>query len=201
MATCCSILPGESHGQGSLAGYSPWGCKESDTTDHRGCRHPFLFPSSEDSCVIESSVAAEISTLQASERCSLAARREHLNKLFSSIPGLIPVFLPRSRGHTCFHPLTSWGIFSVEQSLGRTKGARPGVRTPSGPSPLRSAAACPGGRGSGTWGLLTWGLLRRPESSFGLSLGPQNAISRSEGSNLGRTAALRAQRGLRSEKL
>ena len=26
------ILPGESHGRRSLAGYSPWGCKESDTT-------------------------------------------------------------------------------------------------------------------------------------------------------------------------
>ena len=27
------ILPGKSHGQRSLAGYSPWGCKESDTTE------------------------------------------------------------------------------------------------------------------------------------------------------------------------
>ena len=27
-------LPGEFHGQGSLADYSPWGCKESDTTEH-----------------------------------------------------------------------------------------------------------------------------------------------------------------------
>ena len=27
------FLPGESHGQRSLAGSSPWGCKESDTTD------------------------------------------------------------------------------------------------------------------------------------------------------------------------
>ena len=27
------LLPGESHGQGSLAGYSPWGHKESDTTE------------------------------------------------------------------------------------------------------------------------------------------------------------------------
>ena len=27
------VLPGESHGQRSLAGYSPWGCKESDMTD------------------------------------------------------------------------------------------------------------------------------------------------------------------------
>ena len=26
------LLPGESHGQRSLAGYSPWGGKESDTT-------------------------------------------------------------------------------------------------------------------------------------------------------------------------
>ena len=27
------FLTGESHGQRSLAGYSPWGCKESDMTD------------------------------------------------------------------------------------------------------------------------------------------------------------------------
>ena len=27
------FLPGDSHGQRSLAGYSPWGCKESDTTE------------------------------------------------------------------------------------------------------------------------------------------------------------------------
>ena len=27
------FLPGESHGQRSLAGYSIWGCKESDTTE------------------------------------------------------------------------------------------------------------------------------------------------------------------------
>ena len=26
-------LPGEFHGQRSLAGYSPWGCKESDSTE------------------------------------------------------------------------------------------------------------------------------------------------------------------------
>ena len=28
-----TFLPGESHGQRSLEGYSPWGCKESDTTE------------------------------------------------------------------------------------------------------------------------------------------------------------------------
>ena len=27
------FLPEESHGQRSLAGYSPWGCKELDTTE------------------------------------------------------------------------------------------------------------------------------------------------------------------------
>ena len=27
------FLPGELHGQGRLAGYSPWGRKESDTTE------------------------------------------------------------------------------------------------------------------------------------------------------------------------
>ena len=33
MATHSSILAGESHGQRSLAGYSPWGHKESDMTE------------------------------------------------------------------------------------------------------------------------------------------------------------------------
>ena len=32
MATCSSIIAWKFHGQRSLAGYSPWGCKESDTT-------------------------------------------------------------------------------------------------------------------------------------------------------------------------
>ena len=27
------FLPGESHGQRSLVGYSPWSCKELDTTE------------------------------------------------------------------------------------------------------------------------------------------------------------------------
>ena len=33
MATQSSILPGKSHGQRRLAGYSPWGRKESDMTE------------------------------------------------------------------------------------------------------------------------------------------------------------------------
>ena len=34
MATTPVLLPGESHGQWSLAGWSPWGHKESDMTEH-----------------------------------------------------------------------------------------------------------------------------------------------------------------------
>ena len=33
MATCSSTLAGESHGQRSLVGYSPWGHKQSGMTD------------------------------------------------------------------------------------------------------------------------------------------------------------------------
>ena len=33
MATTLVFLPGEFHGQRSLAGYSSWGCKELDTTE------------------------------------------------------------------------------------------------------------------------------------------------------------------------
>ena len=33
------FLPGESHGQRGLVGYSPWGCKESDTTDRLSTTH------------------------------------------------------------------------------------------------------------------------------------------------------------------
>ena len=33
MATHLVFLPGEVHGQKSLVGYSPWDCKESDTTE------------------------------------------------------------------------------------------------------------------------------------------------------------------------
>ena len=33
MATTPVFLPGESHGQSSLLGYSPWGCKELDATE------------------------------------------------------------------------------------------------------------------------------------------------------------------------
>ena len=42
MATYSNILPGESHGQKSLAGYSPWGHKELDMTEHTHMMHDMV---------------------------------------------------------------------------------------------------------------------------------------------------------------
>ena len=39
MVTHSSILPGESHGQRNLVGYSPWGYEESDTTQETEHTH------------------------------------------------------------------------------------------------------------------------------------------------------------------
>ena len=39
MATHSSILAGESQGQKSLVGYSPWCCKQSDTTERLSTKH------------------------------------------------------------------------------------------------------------------------------------------------------------------
>ena len=47
MATHSSLLAWKSHGQRSLAGSSPWGCKESDTTErlHFTSLHFTIVPS------------------------------------------------------------------------------------------------------------------------------------------------------------
>ena len=44
------FLPGKSHGQRSPAGYSPWGHKESDTTEHLSVRQMKPHPKSSDRC-------------------------------------------------------------------------------------------------------------------------------------------------------
>ena len=43
MATHSVFLPEESHGQRSLVGYSPWGCKELDMTEHTCMLPPFKY--------------------------------------------------------------------------------------------------------------------------------------------------------------
>ena len=44
MATHSSIFAGKSHGQRSLAGYGPWGHKESDKTEGLRTEHHALQP-------------------------------------------------------------------------------------------------------------------------------------------------------------
>ena len=36
------LLPGKFHGWSRLVGYSPWGCKESDTTEQLHFHFPFM---------------------------------------------------------------------------------------------------------------------------------------------------------------
>ena len=38
------FLPGESHGQRSLVGYSPWGCKDTDATEAAELTYTQRFP-------------------------------------------------------------------------------------------------------------------------------------------------------------
>ena len=40
LASTAALLPGEFHEQRSLVGYSPWGHKELDLTEHA---HPYFF--------------------------------------------------------------------------------------------------------------------------------------------------------------
>jgi len=47
------FLPGEYHGQRSLVGYSPWGGKESDTTEATNIHTPSLYQEEEDSESLE----------------------------------------------------------------------------------------------------------------------------------------------------
>ena len=42
VAICSSILAGKFHRQRSLANYSPWGCKEVDTTEHTHTQRRYM---------------------------------------------------------------------------------------------------------------------------------------------------------------
>ena len=52
------FLPGESHGQRSLAGYSPWGHKESDTTEGLSTVSIQITNIPKDACILESEMPA-----------------------------------------------------------------------------------------------------------------------------------------------
>ena len=50
-------LPGEPHGQRSLSGYSPWGCKELSTTEHVSMHADNIF---EAKCLDEITVGIKV---------------------------------------------------------------------------------------------------------------------------------------------
>ena len=52
MATHSSIPPGEAHGQRSLVGYSPWGCRESSITEATEHAHTYLILSRQGQYII-----------------------------------------------------------------------------------------------------------------------------------------------------
>ena len=78
MATHSSILAGESHGQRSLVGYSPWGREESDMTEHAGMEYingSGLLPKSCPNLVTQWTVAYEISQARILEWVAISFSR------------------------------------------------------------------------------------------------------------------------------
>ena len=57
MATPSQVFfPGKSHGQSGLVGYSPWGCRDSDTTEHTPGKSPDKFPRQDPRLPLESTL-------------------------------------------------------------------------------------------------------------------------------------------------
>ena len=69
MTTHSSILPGESHGQRSLAGYSPWGRKASNMTER-------LTPFSEAAGVLGPDQGGARLTVASDEPCQTEEQRQ-----------------------------------------------------------------------------------------------------------------------------
>ena len=93
------FLPGESHGQRSLVGYSPWSLKEPDTTE-RLSTHTLLFG---------------LPRCQGGKESACQYRRRRFDPLVGKIPWRrkwqpSPVFLPgKSHGQRSLAGYSSWG--------------------------------------------------------------------------------------------
>ena len=103
------FLPGEFHGQKSLAGYSPWGCKESDMTDrptlslslHVEFKGIIMFSHNRLLCVVPGSSLGRIqgvpSGWMASARERQKTRETSLDRAKSVFYFLTTVFIPLLR--------------------------------------------------------------------------------------------------------
>ena len=83
------FLPGEFHGQGSLAGYSPLGHKKSDTTEATEHTHTKIFLISIDDAIIPN--AGKFSWVQNHTGHS---RIVVFSLMFVAYPSLLPAGLP-----------------------------------------------------------------------------------------------------------
>ena len=109
------FLPGESHGWRSLAGYSPWGCKESDMTE----RHHFTSQERESKHSPLPSFAERSKRVGAKREAAPRVHAEQSRGVPSSFrtkePGLSPRWAetclsrtgPPTNGH---HAPLSWGV-------------------------------------------------------------------------------------------
>ena len=92
------FLPGKFHGQRSLAGYSPWGRKESDMTEHSTHRHTdthtythiythiYTYLSQGDQMSLNSTyIIKEFSVLKQKWEGGLSEEKEELSTFFTSI--------------------------------------------------------------------------------------------------------------------
>ena len=89
------FLPGESHGQGSLAGYSPWGCTEKRLSTYARC-------SEHESIIICSSPCLQSFGI-CTQKWNHWIRRWFYAWFFER--------LPSCRGHTILHSHQSWRIW------------------------------------------------------------------------------------------
>ena len=123
-----AFLPGESHGQRSLAGYSPWGHKESDTTErlNNNC-----IPSG--FCLLRESVAAFSSFFFILQLC--------VSPLWSFMEAKAFLIL-----HSTENPMSvSWATGSKEDSVSPGTGLEP--------TSLWDRPAAAVSLDLGTWGL------------------------------------------------
>ena len=105
------FLPGKFHEQRSLAGYSPWGCKEWDATEQREVQ----FSSVQFSCLVVSHCLRPHESQRARPPCPSPTPRVHPNSCASSWwchPAISSSVVPFS---SCPQSLPASGSFPVSQ--------------------------------------------------------------------------------------
>ena len=101
------FLPGESHGQRNLSGYSPWGCTESDMTEATKCTHTHIHTHTH---------THQLSTLQSSGHEKKRERKKPGQDMFKAL------FLKPMSDNSYYKPSLKVGILIPELKFERLKG-------------------------------------------------------------------------------